>query len=192
MVNNEIEIIRDIVKGYKEQLPRLYILVFGPGERNPDNYAKKCYKKRYEVKSFLRSKNHNVILPEEAYSEARRQNTESLTITSFEKYLIERCDLAIFIHVPNCPGVEHELSAFTTMPECIRKILLFYANDCNYNPEWVFNERIAQIKAGNGRVDTFSQNEIEQCHLRKRLALIVESMVSLLSLYPYKKYEGSG
>lgn len=191
MISNEIEIIRDIVKGYKDQLPRLTILVFGPGEKNPDDYAKKCFKKRYEIKSFLGNKNHNVILPEEAYCEAERQNLEGLTITSFEKYLIERCNLAIFLHVPNCPGVEHELSTFATMPECIRKILLFHANDCNYDPDWVFRERIVQIKGGNGRVETFSQNEIEQCHLRKRLTDIVESIASLLSLYPYKKYEDS-
>jgi hypothetical protein len=83
------------------------------------------------------------------------------------------------------------LSTLTTMPECIRKILLFHANDCNYNSNWVFNERIQRIKGGNGRVETFSQNEIEQCHLRKKLKEVAESIVSLLSLYPYKKYADS-
>lgn len=192
MSADEIEFIKEMVRGYKAQLPRLNILVFGPGEKNPDSYAKKCFKKRYEIKSFLGNKNHTAILPEEAYCEAKRQNLEDLTITSFEKYLIEQCSLAIIIHVPNCPGVEHELSTFATIPECIRKILLFHANDCNYGSNWVFSERVKRIKGGNGRVETFSQNEIEQCHLRKKIADVVDSMVSLLSLYPYKKYEGSG
>jgi hypothetical protein len=191
MSSNEIEIIKEMVRGYKAQLPRLTILVFGPGEKNPDDYAKKCFKKRQEIRTFLGNKNHNVILPEDAYCEAKRQNVEDLTITSFEKYLIEKCDLAIFLHVPNCPGVEHELSTFATMPECIRKILLFHANDCKYDSPWVFSDRIKQIKGGNGRIETFCQNEIQQCHLRKRLAVVVESIVSLLSIYPYKKYEDS-
>jgi hypothetical protein len=192
MISDEIEIIRNLVKGYKDQLPRLTILVFGPGKKNQDSYAKKCFKKRYEIRSFLREQNHKAILPEEAYQEAKRLNHEGLTITSFEKYLIEQCDLAIFLHVPNCPGVEHELSTFATMPGCIRKMLLFHANDCNYDPKWVFQERVKQIKGGNGRIETFSENEIEQCHLRKRLIDIIGFIVSLLSLYPYKKYEDGG
>lgn len=192
MSAHEIEFIRELVRGYKAHLPKLNILVFGPGEKNPDDYAKKCFKKRLEIKSFLVNENHTAILPEEAYCEAKHQNVEDLTITSFEKHLIEQCDLAIFLHVPSCPGVEHELSTFASMPECIKKILLFHANDCSYDPTWVFHERIKQIKGGNGRVEAFSQNEIEQCHLRERLKDIVESMVSLLSLYPYKKYEDSG
>jgi hypothetical protein len=189
MINDEIEIIRDMVKGYRAQLPRLRILVFGPSEKNPDPYAKKCFKKRHEIRSHLEGENHNAILPEEAYNEAKRENVENLTITSLEKYLIEHFDLAIFLHVPHCPGVEHELSTFATMPECTRKILLFHANDCQYDSGWVNAERISQIKGGNGLVETFSQNDIEQCNLRKRVTEIVQCMVSLYSLYPYKKYE---
>lgn len=185
--NDEIEIIKEMVRGYRAQQPKLNLLVFGPGEGNPDDYASKCFKKRYEIKSFF-ANSHIVILPEEAYCEAKRQNVRDLTITSFEKFLLEQCDLAIFLHISNCPGVEHELSTFSIMPDIIRKILLFHAIDCDYDSNWVFDERIKRIKGGNGRVETFSQNDIEQCHLRKRIAEVVGCMVSLRSLFPYKKY----
>jgi hypothetical protein len=82
MNSDEIDFIREMIRGYRAQQPKLNILVFGPSEKNPDDYAKKCFKKRLEIKSFL-GNTHTVILPEEAFYEAKCQKLEDLTITSF-------------------------------------------------------------------------------------------------------------
>ncbi len=191
MHDNEIEVLKRMVKEYEESLPNLKILIFGPGERNSDEYAQKCFRKRCEIKEILTKKNHFAILPEEAFDEAKRQGKEYSNITSFEKYLIEQqCDLAIFLYIPKCPGVAHELSAFSVIPECVRKIYFFYGKDCEYNSEWTLNDKEDFVIGGNGRVDSFCKNDIEQCELRKKIINIVECVRRFLSMHPYKKYEG--
>lgn len=191
MHDNEIEDLNRMVKGYENSLPKLSILIFGPGERNPDEYGQKCFRKRCEIKEFLKNKNHTAILPEEAFYEAERQGKDYPNITSFEKYLIEQqCDIAIFLYVPNCPGVSHELSVFSTIPECVRKIYFFYAKDCVYNSIWTLNDQIDFINGGNGRVDSFCQNDIEQCELRNKIIKKVECVARFLSMHSYKKYKG--
>jgi len=191
MYDNEIENLKRMVKGYEDSLPKLQILIFGPSKQNPDKYAQKCFRKRHKIKEILTNKNHITILPEEAFDEARRQGKEYPNITSFEKYLIEQqCDLAVFLYIPNCPGVAHELSAFSIIPDCVRKIYFFYAKDCEYNSKWTLKDNIDFVKGGNGRVDSFCQNDIEQCKLREKIIKIVESVTRFLSMHPYKKYEG--
>ena len=191
MHDNEIEDLKCMVKGYENSLPKLSILIFGPGERNPDEYGQKCFRKRCEIKEFLKNKNYTAILPEEAFLEAKKQGKEYTNITSFEKYLIEyQCDIAIFLYVPNCPGVAHELSVFSTILECVRKIYFFYAKDCVYNSKWTLSDQIDFINGGNGCVDSFCQNDIEQCELRKKIIKKVESVARFLSMNSYKKYKG--
>jgi hypothetical protein len=105
--------------------------------------------------------------------------------------LIERhCDLAIFLYVPQCPGVDHELSVFSTLPECIRKILLFYAQDSEYNAAWTVNDRIDFIMGGNGRVEPFCRDDIEKCRIQEKITQQIESVRRFLSMHPYKKYKG--
>ncbi|MBZ9577999.1 hypothetical protein KJA13_03090 [Patescibacteria group bacterium] len=190
MHDNEIEVLKRMVKGYEESLPKLKILIFGPGERNPNEYAQKCFRKRREIKEILTNKNHFAILPEEAFDEARRQGKEYSNITSFEKYLIEQqCDLAVFLYVPKCPGVAHELDVFSIIPECVRKIYLFYGKDCQYNSEWTLKDKEEFVIGGSGHVDSFCQNDIEKCELGKKIIKIVENVRRFLSMHPYKKYE---
>lgn len=190
MPNDEIETIKLMLKGYEASLPKLNILIFGPGESNRDEYANKCFRKRCEIKQFLKEKNHIAILPEEAFEEAKRQGKVYPNIIHFEKYLLEQCcDVAIFLYVPKCPGVDHELSTLATIPECTRKILLLHATDCEYDSTWSFNDRIDFIRGGNGRTETFCQEDVDRCHLRERIVRVVESMARFLSLHPYKKYE---
>jgi len=191
MSGNEIEKIRIMVKGYEESLPKLNILIFGPGELNPNEYAKKCFRKRREIKEFLKGKEHSAVLPEEAFEEAKRQGKDYPHIIPFEKYLVEQCcDVAIFLYVPNCPGVNYELSIFSTLPHCTRKIMFLYGNDCEYHPQWVFNDKVDLVKGGNGRVETFCQTDIEECHLREKIIKTIDSISRFLSMHPYKKYEG--
>lgn len=191
MYDNEIESLKRMVKGYEDSLPKLQILIFGPGKQNPDKYAQKCFRKRYKIKEILTNKNHIAILPEEAFGEARRQGKEYPNITSFEKYLIEQqCDLAVFLYVPNCPGLAHELSVFSIIQDCVRKMYFLYAKDCEYNSKWTLKDNIDFVKGGNGRVDSFCQYDIEQCKLREKIIKIVEGITRLLSMHPYKKYEG--
>lgn len=191
MSNRELEIISDMVKGYEESLQKLElkILIFGPGEGNPDEYAQMCFSKRHQIKQLLIDKKHFAILPEEAYEEAKRQGKDYPNITGFEKYLIEsRCDIALFLCVPNCPGVDHELSIFSILPDCVQKIFCFYANDCDNH--WSMEDKIDFIRGGNGHLESFSKNDIHECNVSKKILKIAESRRTFLGLYPYIKYKG--
>jgi hypothetical protein len=187
---DEIELINSMVKSYRDKTPRLKLLVFGPGEGNPDVYAKKCYLKRVEIRDSLRN-NHTVIFPEEAYCAAKAQGLDLDTIT-YEKQMMEQTDFSIFIYVPNCPGVDHELSTFSIIPECTRKMLLFYANDCKYSSQWVHDEIVNHTQGGGGQIHTFNQKDLEQCNLKKRIQNSVMNLAAFALLYPYKKYGGTG
>jgi len=191
MSNNEIKEIKRIVKNYKDSLPEIKILIFGPSEQNPDTYASKCFQKRIDIKTSLSGRNCIVILPEEAFNEAKKQGTIQ-NITAFEKYLIEQeYDLVMFLYVPNCPGVDHELSLFSALPEdCVRKMLLFYAQDGKFDPEWAIKDKIKFIRGGHGRVEPFCENDIDQCHVREKATEIIEEVRTFLGMHPYKKYEG--
>lgn len=191
MSNNEIEEIRQMVKKYEDSLPQLRILIFGPSQRNTNEYARKCFHKRINIKKSLSNKNCVAIFPEEAFNEAKKQGRNIQNITNFEKYLIEHhCDLAIFLYVPKCPGVDHELSVLSILPECVRKTLLFYAHDSEYNSRWSVNDKIDFIKGGGGRIEPFCQDDIDQCHIRKKVIQEIERVRRFLSMYPYKKHEG--
>jgi len=191
-IESEIEDIKkSIVEGYENSLQKLNlkILIFGPGQGNIDEYAKACFKKRLEIKKILIEKNHTPILPEEAFEEAERQGKEYPNITAFERYLIENCDISIFLHVPNCPGVDHELSAFSSVPECARKIHYFYANDQDIKLYWPQDDNIDFIRGSGGRSDSFCREDIGKCNISKKILETVDSMRRVLVSYPYKKYK---
>ena len=191
MNNSEIETIRSIVRGYEDSIQKLElkILIFGPGEGNPDEYAKICYNKRLQIKKLLTDKNHTAVLPEEAYKEAKVQGKDYPNITAFEKYLIEYyCDIALFLYVPNCPGVDHELSVFSVLPECVQKIYCFYANDCEFH--WTIDDKIDFIRGGKGYLNSFCKNDIHICNVSKKILEIAESTKRVLGFYPHKKYKG--
>jgi len=190
MSNSEIETIRRMVKGYEDSLQKLklILLIFGPGERSPDEYANICYNKRLQIKKLLTDRNYNAILPEEAYEEAKAQGKDYPNITAFEKYLMNCCDIALFLYVPNCPGVEHELSVFSVLPGCLEKIYCFYANDCEFH--WTKNDRIDFIRGNRGHLESFCKNDIYECNVSKKVLEIAESMRRCLGFYSHKKYKG--
>lgn len=182
-----------MVKKYENALQKekLKVLIFGPGKGNPDEYAKACYNKRLQIKKLLIENKHNAVLPEEAYEEAKKQGKEFSNITAFEKYSIEHwCDIAVFIYVPNCPGVEHELSAFSGLPECVSKIYCFYANDCKSHSAWTLNDNIGFIRGGKGHLDTFCRDDINKCKVGKKVSEIAEDIRIVSIYYTYVKYKG--
>ena len=194
MTNSEIETIKGMVKGYEDSLQKikLKILIFGPGKGNPDGYAKACFNKRLQIKQLLTNKDHDAILPEEAFEEAKRQGKEYPNITAFEKHLIEHhCDIALFLYIPNCPGVDHELSVFSVLPDCVQKIYCFHANDCEHHPEWPPKDKIDFICGGKGHLDSFCKNDIDECNVSKKVLEISESVRRFLVFHPYKKYKAS-
>jgi hypothetical protein len=186
---DEIEFIKDLVKSYRTRIPKLKLLVFGPGEKNPDEYAIKCYNKRLAIRQVLRN-NHTVIFPEEALNVAQREGVEGKPIILFEKHLVEQSDCAIFISCPNCPGIEHEISVFATFPECVRKILFFYAKDREYGSNWVLEDWLKLLKGGGGKVDPFSEEDLDECHVMKKIEDEIQNIATFCSIYPYKKYGG--
>lgn len=191
MYDGKIKDSNQIIENYKKSLPQLKVLIFGPSEQNPFDYARKCFNKRVNIKKCLLDKNCIAILPEEEFKEAKKQGKDIQNITAFEKYLIEHeCDLAVFLLVPKCPGVDHELSVFSILPECVKKILLFYAKDCDYESNWTLEDKIDFIEGGNGRVESFCQDDIVQCRVQEKILQEIEKVRRVLSMLPHKKYRG--
>lgn len=189
MNKNEIDAIKSMIEKYVESRPKLTILIMGPGKDNKDDYAQKCYKKRCQIKDFLTKNGHRASLPETRYEEAKRNGVEVLNITEFERYLIDQSNQVIILYVPNCPGVDHEVSVFSISPECVRKLYFLYGSDCRYTQTF-FKDKIDFIEGGNGKVEQFCKNEVEECSLLTRVGQRIEQVARFHSMSPYKKYEG--
>lgn len=191
MSNDEIHEIWEIVEGYQKTLrkTRLRFLIFGPGKDNPDPYAKDCYGKRLQLKEVLKNENHFAILPEEAYNEAKKQGKDVKNITDFERYLIEdHCDIAFFLYLPNCIGLDHELSFFSARPECVRKLYCFYANDSGRH--WSQEDKFDFIQVGGGQLYPFSRKQITDCDLNEKVLEVVGRLRIFSRYFPHKKYKG--
>ena len=65
----EIEIaeLKSQIGFFTQTKPKLTIYILGPGEYNSNSYAKKCYKKRIQIRDFLRDQNHKAYFLEELY-----------------------------------------------------------------------------------------------------------------------------
>lgn len=193
MSRDEIEAIKNMIKGYRDSVRKvkLEVLIFGPGQKNTDSYAKMCYVKRLEMKKVLQANDHIAILPEEACEKAKKELKEYSNVSDYERYLIQHhCDIAVFLYVPNCPGVDHELSEFSVLPECVGKIYFFYANDCNFDPKWPLNDKIGFVRGGGGYWDNFCQKDIAECNVSKKVLEIADDMRRFLAYCPHIKYKG--
>lgn len=187
MNSGEMDAIEGMIKKYRESRPSLTILVMGPAEDNKDDYAQKCYKKRCQIKDFLEAEKHTVFFPEVPYEEAKNKGDDVPNITVFEKNLIEQSHQVIMLLVPGAPGLESEVNTFSIIPDCARKIYLFY--DCDYHP-WYIRDKIEIIEGNSGKTEKFYRNDIEKCSLLTKIGVKIEQIASAMSMWPYKKYQG--
>lgn len=191
MDSKELKAISDMIKGYEDSLQKLEltVLIFGPGEENTDAYAKACFNKRNQIKQLLTNNKFIAILPEEAHKVAESQGKAPNIITSFEKHLlIEHCDIAIFIWLPNCTGLQHELSAFSDSPECVRKMHCFFATD--HPHRWMTQDIEKLIRGGGGRLEDFCKNDVNSCNVSTKVLEIAENTRTFLNFHPHLKYKG--
>ena len=69
-------------------------------------------------------------------------------------------------------------------------ILFVYANDRKYGSDWAFEDWLELFKVGGGRVDTFCEEELDECRVRIKVEDEIKRIAALCSMYPYKKYGG--
>ena len=86
IMKRELSDIKQMVETYKSELPKLTIFILGPGEHNKDPYAKKCYRKRCQIKDDL-ALNHNIYFPEEIHKEAKNDGVDVTNTLVFENVL---------------------------------------------------------------------------------------------------------
>ena len=193
MNNGEISKIKAMVEGYKSSLPKLTIFVLGPGERNSDPYAKKCYEKRCKIKEEL-TRNHDVFFPEEIYKESKREGVDVNNTLAFENVLIKKePDNVVMIFVLNALGLQAELVAFSQHQELAEKMLVFY--DSTYyqhvagGKNWQVYSALDSIEGFNGRIIPFTEKDVDACSLLTKVKNIIEQKRRAISILPYKKYQ---
>lgn len=193
MNNGEISKIKAMLEGYKSSLPKLTIFVLGPGEHNSDPYAEKCYTRRCQIKKEL-TPDHDVFFPEEIYEKAKRNGVDVANILVFENLLIRKNpDTAVAIFVLNAPGLQAELVAFSQHQELAEKMWVFY--DTTYyefgnERFWYVNSALDLIEGYNGRIEPFTEREIDGCSLLTKVKNMIEQKRRAISILPYKKYRG--
>lgn len=193
MSTNELHEFEKMIENYEKRLKsiQLKILILGPSKDNPDSYARDCYKKRVEIKNELIKNGHRAYFPEEIKEEAERRGKQIPNITVFEKSLADDCDLIIVIYSPKSHGVYHEVSVFCDIENVARKIWLFYAEDYPYESSWTLNDKIIFIKGNGGEVEPFTQEDIRNCSILRKIMDHVEEMRITYLLHPYRKYTGA-
>lgn len=188
MNKNEMNAIKSMIEKYNESRPQLIILIMGPGKDNKDDYAQKCYKKRCQIKSFLAKKRHTAFLPEVLCEEAKTKGNDVPNIIAFERALIEQSNQVIMLLIPGAPGLKTELDIFSSKPECATKIHLYY--DYGHNIPWHVKNPIDLIEGSGGKTEEFCRDDIEKCSLLTKIGVRIDQMVSAISMWPYKKYQG--
>lgn len=188
MNNGEVDVIRRLLKGYKDSLPKLTILIMGPAKSNTAEYAQRCYEKRCQIKDFLIKAKHKAVFPEEVYEEAKTKGESVSNITAFERNLVDQSDQVIILLIPNAQGVESEVNRFSHIRECASKIYLFY--DYTITIPWYVKDSIGLIEGNNGKTEKFCRDDLEKCSLLAKIGVRIDQIVSAIMMYPYKKYEG--
>ncbi len=190
MNNSEVDAIKGLIE---KSRPKLEILIMGPGEDNNGDYAKKCYKKRCQIKDFLAEK-HKAVFPEVALKEAKTKGDDIPNTIAFEKSLIEQYDRVIILLIPSAPGVKSEVDTFSVYAECAKKMHLYYdySPDMDYSPDvpWHLKDHIDFIKGNGGTAEEFCEDDIESCSLLTKIGVKIDQVVSAMSMWPYKKYQG--
>ncbi len=191
--NSEISKIKGMIENYKSSLPKLTIFVVGPGEYNTDSYAKKCYTKRCKIKNEL-AQEHNVFFLEEIWEEAKREGVDVSNLMHFENLLMRKeADTIVVIFVLNASGLQAEMAAFSQHQELAAKMLIFY--DSTYYKRgnqrfWQINSALDSIDGFNGKIEPFTEKEIDDCSLLTKVKNRIERRRRALSLLPYRKYRG--
>lgn len=194
MKDSEISDIKNMLKVYKSSLPKLTIFLLGPGKHNADLYAKKCYKKRCQIKNEL-EREHKVFFPEDIYEEAKRDNNIDVSnILFLENYLIKNeADTVVMIFVLNASGLQAEIVAFSQHQEIAEKMCVFY--DSTYyeygnTKFWQINSALDLIDGHNGKIKPFTEDKIDDCSLLTKIKNMIEQKRRALFLLHYKKYRG--
>ncbi len=184
--------IDEMLHSYEKSLEnlRLSVLIFGPGKEHREAFQQQCYRKRLQIKALLEGEKCVATLPEEAFAAAKEGGREPQSIFCFERHLIENhCDVAFFIHVPDCPGVTHELTFFSSRSECTRKMRCFVSEE--HRAHWTLSDVVGIIRGGGGHVEQFSKADVPKCHLATTIVRRVRELRIALQLYPYKKHKGA-
>jgi len=184
---NEIDAIKSMIEKYVESRPKLTILIMGPGKDNKDDYAQKCYKKRCQIRDFL-AERHNALFPEVVCEEAKNKGDDVSNTTAFEKNLIEQSHQVIILLIPRAEGVKSEVDTFSIYPECAKKMHLYY--DYSHNIPWHLQNHIDFIEGNSGKTEEFCEDDIESCLLLTKIGLKIDQVVSAMSMWAYKKYQG--
>ena len=193
MKDSEISDIKNMLKVFKSLLPKLTIFLLGPGKHNVDLYAKKCYKKRCQIKNEL-EREHKVFFPEDICEEAKRDNIDVSNILFLENYLFKNeADTVVMIFILNAPGLQAEIVAFSQHQEIAEKMCVFY--DSTYYEYgntrfWQINSALDSIDGHNGRIKPFTEEKIDDCSLLTEVKNMIEQKRRALFLLHYKKYQG--
>lgn len=192
MSDDELIEIKKIIKQFKKALPKLTIYILGPGQFNKNEYARKCYGKRCQIRDAL-SDEHEVFFPEQIAKAAESEGFRIRNQSMFEIVTMKEEDinLIIMIFVTNASGLQAELVAFSQHPKLAEKMWVFY--DTTYytlgdNKSWFINDALDLIDGHKGRILSFTENDITECSLISKIEELVEQYKRALYYSIYKKY----
>lgn len=194
MIESEISEIAVKIQRYKSSLPKLTISLLGPGEDNVDEYAKKCYNKRCEIKDELNSGGDEVFFPEEACKYAEDDGIDVSNIIAFEvDFLIQEADIILMIFALNASGVMAELIVLSQYPESANKMYVFY--DSSYysrgdGMHWPINNALDLVEGNNGMTKPFTELDLDGFSILENIKETIEKKRRVFSLIPYRKYKG--
>ena len=188
----EIDSIKEMINVYKQSLPKLKIIIFGPGEDNPDPYAQKCYRKRCQIKQTLEEDN-DVFFFEDLQEEAERSGNFLGNTLVFETIISrENADCILTIFALKSSGLQGELCAFSQHEDLSRKMKVFYDStyynrDCRRH--WQIDDALNLIDGFNGLTEPFTENDIDSCSLLTKAKKIIAKERNASALLPRKKYQ---
>jgi hypothetical protein len=183
---DEVEIINNLIDIFDTSISSnsLRILIFGPGEYNVEPYSILCYNKRLQIKELLNQNGHDALLPEDLYKKANAQGIPPKNVTLFEKLLIDNhCDFAIFLYLPKCLGLEHELSTFSILPDIASKMICFY--DESTTKHWTLKDRFDFILKNGGQIEEFNEEDIRICNVATKAIERAENLRRIAFYLPF-------
>jgi len=193
MYDRELSEIKQMIEKYKMSLPKLSIVILGPGKHNTDPYARKCYHKRCQIKAELKDE-HKVFFFEQIDEIAQQEDMDAPNPLHWEIILArEEIDVIIAFFVLKASGLQAELDVFSQHQDIAEKMYIFYDDEHYTRGEarhWHVNSILDLIEGCNGKTEPFVENDIDECRLLHKVKNLIEQKRRALSMFPYRKYGG--
>lgn len=175
---------------YKEiRKTKLTILIWGPAEpnKNSPDYHKKTYKKRVDIRNYLRKEGHNALFSEEIQDMAKKLGSDPNVIL-FEEFQARKADQIIILRTSY--GSVGEFHEFWRDESLARKMVVFY--DERHGSGFA-HQADELFKANGGKVEAFKYpDDIDSCKVLEKVKKRVENIQMLGTIVGHKKYTSGG